>query len=467
MVTFNSPFSKQLLGAAFAVSVIASACSSNQTQQGGAEAAGGPPAFPVKLQSAETGMVTESSEYVGNLEAKQRVRLAPRIEGRVQQIFVEDGDRVTTGQKIVELQPTREQEDVRSATSQVNVERANLKATQADWRAADAERARSEAQVEEARANLARSEANVQDGKAQLESAQKNYERAVFLVKEGAQAQQTLDDRTRDRNSRQAQYDAQLRSRDSARESLNAARKSQQVAERRVEQTLASIDSQKAAVSRAEGDLGVRSQSLQFNTVTAPIDGYVSDFPNKVGDYVQIGEELTTISNNQSFDLRLNVTSELQSQLRTGLPVEIVADDGKSNAKGRITFVSPNVNNTNQTILAKATFSNDGSLRDNQYVKARIIWERESGVLVPTVAVTRIGGQSFVFVAQPGEGQDGKKSLVAKQKPVTLGTIQGQNYAVRSGIKAGDKVITSGLLSLKDGAPVTEQSLTSEKEAQK
>lgn len=458
MVTPNSSCSKPLLGTAIALSLLAAACSPGQQQAG----AGGPPAFQVKIQTAAKAMVADSSEYVGNLEAKQRVRLAPRIDGRILRIFVDSGERVAAGQKIVELQPTREQEDVRAAASQVNIEKANLNARQADLRAAEAERARAEAQVEEARANLARADADVQDIQAELELAQKNYDRFVFLVKEGAQSQQDLDNRTRDLNTRKAQLASRIKTRDSLRGSLNASVKSLQAAEKRVEQALANIDSQKAAVARAEGQLGVSRQTLGFNTVTAPINGIVGDFPYKVGDYVQIGAELTTITNNQTFDLRISVPTERRSQLRTGLPVEIINADGEGEVKGQVTFISPNVNNTNQTILAKATFRNDGSLRDNQYVKARIVWGQQPGVLIPTTAVTRIGGQAFVFVAQQAENQQGKATLVAKQKPVILGSIQGQDYAVRSGIKAGEKVITSGLLNLQDGTPVAQETIASQ-----
>ena len=458
MVKINNPLSKPMLGTAIALSLLAAACSPNENQ---AQAVG-PTAIPVKMEEAKSELVSNSSEYVGNLEAKQRVTLAPRIDGRIVQIFVENGDRVTAGEKIVELQPTREQEDVRAATSQVNVERANLNARQADQSAAEAERARAEAQVEEARATLARAEADVQDIQAELDLAKKKYERFVFLVQEGAQPQQDLDDRTRDLNTRKAQLASRIKTRDSLNESLNASIKSLQAAEKRVEQALANVDSQRASVSRAEGELGVRSETLRFNTVTAPINGVVGDFPVKVGDFVEMGDELTTITNNQTFDLRINVPTEYRSQLRVGLPVEIVNADGSVGVTGQITSISPNVNNTTQTILTKATFRNDGNLRDSQYVKARVVWERQTGVLIPTIAVTRIGGQSFVFVAQEGESQEGKPTLVAKQKPVTLGNIQGQEYAVRSGIKAGEKVITSGILNLQDGVPVTQEAMTSE-----
>ncbi|MCU0535869.1 MAG: efflux RND transporter periplasmic adaptor subunit [Hydrococcus sp. Prado102] len=461
MVIINSPFSKPLVGATLALSLLTAACSPSKPPQG---QAGGPPsAIPVKWQTVAARTVIDSTEHIGYLEAKQRVRLAPRIEGRILRIFVNNGDRVAAGDKIVELQPTREQEDVRAAAAQVNVERANLNATQADLRAAQSERARAAAQVEEARANLARADAEVENNRAELELADKNYERSVFLVEEGAQPQQTLDDRTRDLNTRRAQLASQVKARDATRESFNASLKSLQAADTRVEQALANVDSQRAAVSRAEGQLGVSSQTLSFNTVTAPINGVVGDFPVKVGDFVEVGDELTTIADNQTLELRINIPTLYRAQLRVGLPVELTSADKKSKVRGQITSIAPNANDPTQTILAKATFRNDGNLQDREYVTVQVIWDRQPGVLIPTTAVNRIGGQAFVFVAQQGENKEGKPALVAKQKPVVLGSIQGQEYAVRSGIKAGERVITTGLLNLQDGVPIAEEALTSEK----
>ncbi len=68
---------------------------------------------------------------------------------------------------------------------------------------------------------------------------------------------------------------------------------------------------------------------------------------------------------------------------------------------------------------------------------------------MPVRAVTRLGGQTFVYVAQ---GDNGK--FVAKQRAVTLGDTIGNNYAVEAGLNNGDKVIVSGTQFLVDGAPV-------------
>ncbi|MFP3326338.1 efflux RND transporter periplasmic adaptor subunit, partial [Planococcus sp. SIMBA_160] len=71
---------------------------------------------------------------------------------------------------------------------------------------------------------------------------------------------------------------------------------------------------------------------------------------------------------------------------------------------GQINFIAPQVDMQAQAVLAKAVFANpDGKLKDDQFVQARIIWEENTGVLIPTTAVSRLGGQTFAFVAQPSD----------------------------------------------------------------
>jgi multidrug efflux pump subunit AcrA (membrane-fusion protein) len=72
--------------------------------------------------------------------------------------------------------------------------------------------------------------------------------------------------------------------------------------------------------------------------------------------------------------------------------------------------------------------------------------------VVPVLAVSRQGGQYFAWVAEQHEG-----TLVARQKPLTLGEIVGNDYVVLGGLEAGDRVIVSGTQMLGDGAPVQPQ----------
>jgi len=89
-------------------------------------------------------------------------------------------------------------------------------------------------------------------------------------------------------------------------------------------------------------------------------------------------------------------------------------------------------------------------LRSSQLVKARVIWKTSPQPVIPVLAVSRQGGQTFVFVAQ--KQQDGH--FAAHQTAVTLGETVGNSYAVSAGLKQGDQVIVSGTQFLVDNMPV-------------
>ncbi len=412
------------------------------------EAQAPPPAMQVEVEDLDTAQVRSSSEYVGSMEATQRVALAPRVDGRIIEIAVREGDKVNQGDLIVQLQLNREQGEVEAAQSQVEIQRANLSNSEAELRAAEAEVAEAEAAVEQSRADLREQE-------AELELALANMERAKFLVTEGAQSQQTLDDSTRDLNAAKAQIDALKAALNSSQKALNASRE-------RVVSARSGIAGQQAALRQAQTRVGIATENLEFNRITAPISGTVGNIQPKVGDFVDIGEQITSITQDNAMELSIGVPLEQSSKLEVGLPVEIIDRQGNALAEGDINFISPRADRSSQAVLVKAAFNNNGRLRDDSFARARIIWSEDSGLLIPTAAVSRIAGKTFVFVATEKEQEDGTRATVAEQRPVELGAIQGQSYQVISGLEPGERLITSSILNLADGTPVNPETVTSQ-----
>ena len=193
-----------------------------------------------------------------------------------------------------------------------------------------------------------------------------------------------------------------------------------------------------------------QKQQLDYYDIRAPFAGIVGDIPVHLGDYVSPTTVLTTVDENADLEAYIYVPTERAAQIRLGLPVEILDTSGKVLAKSTISFLSPQVDNGLQSILAKAEIPRTAELlRNQQLVKARVTWNTTPAPVIPVLAVSLVGGQSFVFVAEPkGEG------YVAHQIPVTVGETVGNNYPVRAGLKPGEKVILSGLQFLQEGAPV-------------
>jgi multidrug efflux pump subunit AcrA (membrane-fusion protein) len=116
----------------------------------------------------------------------------------------------------------------------------------------------------------------------------------------------------------------------------------------------------------------------------------------------------------------------------------------------KVNFISQQVDNGLQGILVKAPLhSSLDKFRNAQLVKARVVWSTAPAPTIPVLAVTRIGGQSFVYLATQSE-----HGSIAKQRAVTLGDTIGNDYAVDGGLKPGEKVIVSGTQFLIDGTPV-------------
>jgi RND family efflux transporter MFP subunit len=221
------------------------------------------------------------------------------------------------------------------------------------------------------------------------------------------------------------------------------------------------LDQAKAALDAAEAEVEslnaqVREQQVQllYYRVLAPTGGTVGDVPVRVGDRVTVSTLLTTVDQAGGLEAYVPVPVERAPALRMGAPVQILDGTGRVVADSRISFVSPQADDQTQTVLVKAKVENkEGRLRPAQFVRARVIWGTYDSPVVPVLAVSRIGGQHFAFVA---EGDDG--SLVARQRSLRVGDIVGNDYIVREGVKPGEKLIVSGIQALADGAPVRPQS---------
>jgi RND family efflux transporter MFP subunit len=193
-----------------------------------------------------------------------------------------------------------------------------------------------------------------------------------------------------------------------------------------------------------------QKQQLAYYDIRAPFAGVVGDIPVHLGDYVSATTLLTTVDENADLEAYIYIPTERAGLVRRGLPVEILDTSGKTLVKSRISFLSPQVDNGLQSILAKADIPRTAQiLRNQQLVNARVTWSTSPAPVVPVLAVSLVGGQTFVYLAaQKGDG------YIAHQVPVMLGETVGNTYPVISGLKPGDKVITSGLQFLQEGAPV-------------
>lgn len=393
---------------------------SNQARTGAEPAAAAQAqSVTVRLKTVQTSTVEDSDSFVGNLESRQSVTLRPEIEGRVSQIYVQSGDRVEAGTPLIQLKPDKREAELASVLASVNSARAIRANAASELQALEAERAAAVAEVE---------------------LQKEEFQRYQSLVEAGALPRQELDRTNRDRRSAIAQ--------------LNAI-------EQRIQAARSSLAEAEAGLQQAQANTNLASAQLEDATIVAPFAGIVGDIPVRIGSFVGTSDELTSVTTSQSLDLRLSIPIERRRDLRQGLRVELSDARGNPLGTGQISFISPQVTANAQSILAKATFPNpDGQLLDQQFVRARVIWSENPGVVVPTSAVSRLGGQTFVFVAEPQEApeqqtSEGQTQLIARQRSVQLGELQGNNYQVIEGLEPGEAIVVSGILKVRDGVSIT------------
>ena len=225
------------------------------------------------------------------------------------------------------------------------------------------------------------------------------------------------------------------------------------VSKQDLEQAQSNYDGALADVKAMDAQITSSQVQLKYYSVFAPTDGIVGDVPVHVGDRVTNTTPLTTIDERNGLEVYISIPSEHARDIKMGSPVEVLDQVGKVLLKTNVYFISPQVETGTQSILVKAPADKAADvLRNMQLVRARIVWNTHSGVTIPVIAVSRISGQFFAFIATDDNGK-----TVVHQRPLELGEITGNDYTVLSGLNPGEKVVIAGGQNLADGAPVTIQ----------
>jgi RND family efflux transporter MFP subunit len=213
-----------------------------------------------------------------------------------------------------------------------------------------------------------------------------------------------------------------------------------------LDQAQANYDAAVSQLNSLDARVQQERVTLGYYGVRAPSAGRVGDIPVRVGMHVTSDTVLTTIDRNEDLDIDVSVPLQHAADLKVGLPVEVLGPDGAILARTALYFVSLQVDDQTQSVLVKAKVPAMTGLRSSQFVRARIIWRTRPGLTVPVLAVVRINGQPFVFVAEPKGG-----SLTVRQQRIDVGEIIGDSFEVLGGLSAGQQIVVSGAQKLGSG----------------
>jgi membrane fusion protein, multidrug efflux system len=216
----------------------------------------------------------------------------------------------------------------------------------------------------------------------------------------------------------------------------------------------ANYEAASAQAAQAKAALGSSQLNADFSLIKAPVSGYISRIPNRVGNLVTPTDPvpLTTLSEINTVFVYFSLSeadylSFLKDSKSNQTVSLILADDSLYEHQGKLEVASGNIDRTTGTISLKAVFPNPKKqLRSGGSARVVLNNSLSSVITVPMASVKDIQDKFFVYVLKPGN----KIGMV----PIEIAGSTGTDYFVKSGVKSGDKIALNSIDLLYDSMEV-------------
>ena len=360
-----------------------------------------PETIDVTSAAAVTRNLERGLEVVGSMMADEEVLIGAQAAGELAQLNVDFGSFVTAGQVIAQI-------DQRDAKLRIEQSEAALRQTMARLGMKDGEKF-------EARQN-----AEVRIAQGALDLATVELDRAARLIEKGDIARSVYDQARINHSLAQARHQAAIDA---------------------VNQQLAVVEQQRAALALAR-------KSLTDTVVRAPITGAVKEKFAARGAYLAMGGRIMSLVKINPLRLRADVPEYAAAAVKVGqsmtLRVEAFPDQTFS---GRIVRIGASLSEQTRALTVEAEVANGrNQLRPGMFAKSNLILSKASPVvMVPQRSIVTSAGLSKIFVIESGK---------AVERIVQTGVIDGDLIEIRAGIREGEIVATSNTDKLQQGSAV-------------
>ncbi len=198
----------------------------------------------------------------------------------------------------------------------------------------------------------------------------------------------------------------------------------------------------------AEADLKLVMAQLAKTKIKAPFNGIVGLRHVSEGSYITPTTSITNIYNIDPAKIDFSIPGKYSNRVNLGDKIRFVTDAVEEYREADIYAIEPQVDPTTRTLSMRAVCSNkDHALLPGQFAKIELIFHTyDNAILVPTEAVIPELGGHKVFVSKNGR---------AETVQVKTGLRTDRNVEIVSGLNPNDTIITSGLLQLNPGSPVS------------
>jgi RND family efflux transporter MFP subunit len=217
----------------------------------------------------------------------------------------------------------------------------------------------------------------------------------------------------------------------------------------------AQLDSTTASVSGAEAQQSEALTALAYCSLRAPFDGWIVKRTVDAGSFVGPATNGFTIANTRSVKAIFGVPDTSISRVRLGQSLTITTDALSQPFRGRITAISPSADPKSRVFSVEVTIDNQkNSLKSGMIASLALDGTRlpQAVSAVPLSAVIRDPQKADGFAVMILSGDS--EIETAQARSVQLGSVYGNMIGITSGLQPGDRVVTTGVTLLKNGASV-------------
>jgi membrane fusion protein (multidrug efflux system) len=219
----------------------------------------------------------------------------------------------------------------------------------------------------------------------------------------------------------------------------------------------AEFDRATAEYRQTDAQVAEITAVIARKTIRAPFAGILGIRQVNLGQYLAGGDALVTLQSLNPIYVNFGVPQQSAGKIPVGRAVRITTGDlGGVEAAGRVTAIDSTVDQATRNIQVQATLANPGGrLRPGMFVQTEVaLGPAERVVALPASAISYAPYGDSVFVVAEMTGEDGRTYRGVRQQVVRLGPARGDQVAIRSGVKPGEEVVTSGVFRLRNGAAV-------------
>jgi len=195
-----------------------------------------------------------------------------------------------------------------------------------------------------------------------------------------------------------------------------------------------------------ERKMATMQDQLSQTRIISPISGTVDAVIAKIGDAAQPGAPAFRVVNSNNLKVVANVAESYAGKIKTGDEVVVVFPDIQKEMRTRITFASRLIDPLSRTIKVEVALKPDAALRPNMIARIRIIdYVAKNAVVIPVNVIQYSMGKPYVIVAKESNGKQ-----TAQRRDLEVGHTYNDMAEIKSGLQAGDKIITMGYQGLND-----------------